>query len=558
MLKRIIVKNFALIDNLEVDFHPGFNALTGETGAGKSIIIDAVDIVIGGQGLSEFIRSGENAALIEAFFEVTGNKKINDILEKLELMPEESEYLILSREIIRTGKNVTRINGRSVTLSVYKEVARNLVDIYGQHHQQSLLDSQKHIELVDIYGGKQIMELRSQVAEVYFELTDIENRLKQMNALEKEYARMADVYRFQYNEIEASQLMIGEDTSLATERKILTSSEKLTLLSQQVYEVLYSGQSNASDLLNEAVRHLKDIASIDQAANHMYENLQTALYQIEDVARDIKAYGLNIEFDPERLQQVDNRISLINQLKKKYGNTIEEIVQYQKQIASSMEATENWEENKCKLTEAFEQKKAQYDHLATKLTEKRRTVAGKLNEEITIQLKELNIPHVSFEGEIRPKNVRGSQGLDDVEFMISPNLGEPLKPLAKIVSGGEMSRIMLAFKTVLSAADSIPTMIFDEVDAGVGGIALQAVAKKLSMIGSIKQVVCVTHSPQIAAYADNHFKIEKSVSNERTITKINFLSYEQRINEIARMLSGDKITEVIRKHAEEILESTKT
>lgn len=553
MLKKLIIKNFALIDNLAIDFHPGFNALTGETGAGKSIIIDAVDIVIGGQGLAEFIRSGENTALIEAFFEISNNDKVKDILEKLELIPDETEYLILSREIVRTGKNLTRINGRSVTLSVYREVTKNLVDIYGQHHQQSLLDPQKHIELADVFGGEEVMQLRNKVAQVYYELSDIEIRLKQMDALEKDQARMADVYRFQFDEIENSRLSIGEDLALEAEKKILIHSEKLTLLSAEAYEILYAGQTNASDLINEAVRHLKDIAAIDAAAAEMYENLQSALYQVEDLSRDIKAYGSNIEHDPERLQEVDNRIQLLNQLKKKYGDTIQEIIEYQKQIASSMEAVENWEEKKAMLAESFEKKKVRYYDLADKLTAERGKIAVRLNEEITSQLKELNIPHVSFKVDIRPKESIGSQGVDNIEFMISPNVGEPLKPLSKIVSGGEVSRIMLAFKTILSAADSVSTMIFDEVDAGVGGIALQAVAKKLSHIGNNKQVICVTHSPHIAAYADNHYKIEKSVENERTITKINLLTYEQRVQEIARMLSGDKITEVTTKHAEEIL-----
>ncbi len=556
MLKKIIIKNFALIDNLEVDFHPGFNALTGETGAGKSIIIDAVDIVIGGQGLTDFIRSGEQTALIEAFFEIDSNKKVINMLQKLELVPEETEYLILSRELVRNGKNISRINGRSVTLSVYKELTKNLVDIYGQHHQQSLLDPQKHIDLVDLFGGGQLLELRVQVAMIYEELVNIEKSLKKMDELEKEQARMADVYRFQYDEIENSQLVIGEDTSLASEKKILAHSEKLTLLSEQVYDILYGGQRNASDLINEAVHNLKEISSIDPAASQMYENLQSVLYQIEDLSRDIRTYSSNIEYDPDKLQEVDDRLMMLNQLKKKYGNTIEEIIEFQKQIASSMEAAENWEATKNKIAESLDQKKAEYYNITAKLTEHRRRVAGKLNEEITIQLKELNIPHVSFEVNIQPKEIKSSQGMDDIEFMISPNVGEPLKPLSKIVSGGEASRIMLAFKTVLSEADSVSTMIFDEVDAGVGGIALQSVARKLSHLGTNKQVVCVTHSPHIAAYADNHYKIEKTVESKRTVTKINLLAYDQRIYEIARMLSGDKITEVTRKHAEEILKSS--
>lgn len=555
MLKKMIIKNFALIENLELELHPGFNALTGETGAGKSIIIDAVDVVMGGQGLTEFIRSGENSARIEAYFEITGNEKVTDILEQVGLLPEDDEYLILSRELVRSGKNVCRINGRPVNLSIYKDVTKNLVDIYGQHHQQSLLDPQKHIELLDVYGGEELMSAKAELAQIFDEYSSLISKIEQMESGEKEQARMLDIYKYQFEEIKNSNLNIGEDDELTEEKKILNNTEKLSFLSSEAYELLYGGQKSAVDLLNEALRSLKEISAIDHDTRAFYESLEAVLYQVEETAREIKGYGSKIEADPERLEEVDNRLALITNLKKKYGNSIEEILQYQKQVASSMEKVENWEDEINNLRKLYDETRINYQEKASLLTQSRIKVAAGLSTLMENELKELNLPHVSFEVKIEPRDHPGSQGMDEVEFMISPNMGEPLKPLSKIISGGEASRIMLAFKTILAEVDSVSTMIFDEVDAGVGGAALQSVAQKLAAIGDSKQVICVTHSPHIAAYANHHYEIVKTVKDGRTITKVNLLDYNKRIEEIARMLSGDKITEVTRNHAEEILRS---
>lgn len=555
MLKKMIIQNFALIESLELELHPGFNSLTGETGAGKSIIIDAVDVVMGGQGLTEFIRSGENSARIEAFFEIAGNSKVIAILEELGLVPGEDEYLILSRELVRSGKNVCRVNGRPVNLSVYKDVTKNLVDIYGQHHQQSLLDPQKHIELLDVFGGEDLLSVKAELLLIFNEYSNLITKIETMESSEKEQARMLDIYKFQFDEIENSTLHIGEEDELTEDKKILSNTEKLSFLSSEVYELLYGGQKSAVDLLNEALKNLKEISSIDNEMRPHYEALEAVLYQVEETARDIKEYGSKIEADPERLEEVNNRMALITNLKKKYGNTIEEILQYQKQVASSMELVEHWEDEIKKLKKLYDETKIKYNEKASLLTQARNKVAENLAILVENELKELNLPHVSFMVKIESRDQPGSQGMDEVEFMISPNLGEPLKPLSKIISGGEASRIMLAFKTILAEADSVSTMIFDEVDAGVGGAALQAVAQKLATIGDSRQVICVTHSPHIAAYADHHYEIVKTVKNDRTVTKVNLLTYEKRVEEIARMLSGDKITELTRKHAEEILHS---
>ncbi len=555
MLKKLFIRNFALIDRLEIDFHHGFNVLTGETGAGKSIIIDAVGVVIGGQGLTEFIRSGEEKALVQAVFEVEGNRKVLEILQTYGLLPDQGEDLILSRELVKSGKNICRVNGRPVNLSVFKDIAQSLVDIYGQHYQQSLLMPQKHIELLDEYGGKRLLESKEKLAAVYEELTALQAKVSSMEAQERERVRMADIYKFQLGEIDKSRLSPGEDIALEEERNILSNAEKLAFLSNTAYELLYEGgkQRPVIELLHEAITSVKAAGSMDDSVRPIYEMLESSLYQIEEAARDLKAYAAKIEADPARLEEIENRLDLIRNLKRKYGNTIQEILDYRDQVASSLALLENYDQELTDAKNAWETAKKEYLRIAGELSEARKQAASGLKKQITEELKELNMPHVTFDIDISSKSVPSEQGLDEVEFLISPNKGEPLKPLAKIVSGGEVSRIMLAFKSILARADSIFTLIFDEVDSGIGGHTLHAVAQKLSAIGRDRQVICVTHSPQIAGYGDSHYRITKTVSNNRTVTQVEHLSAEERVNEIARMLSGGKVTPLTRKHAEEIL-----
>jgi len=555
LLKKLFIRNFALIDRLEIDFHHGFNVLTGETGAGKSIIIDAVGVVIGGQGLTEFIRSGEEKALVQAVFEVEGNRKVLEILQTYGLLPDQGEDLILSRELVKSGKNICRVNGRPVNLSVFKDIAQSLVDIYGQHYQQSLLMPQKHIELLDEYGGKRLLESKEKLAAVYEELTALQAKVSSMEAQERERVRMADIYKFQLGEIDKSRLSPGEDIALEEERNILSNAEKLAFLSNTAYELLYEGgkQRPVIELLHEAITSVKAAGSMDDSVRPIYEMLESSLYQIEEAARDLKAYAAKIEADPARLEEIENRLDLIRNLKRKYGNTIQEILDYRDQVASSLALLENYDQELTDAKNAWETAKKEYLRIAGELSEARKQAASGLKKQITEELKELNMPHVTFDIDISSKSVPSEQGLDEVEFLISPNKGEPLKPLAKIVSGGEVSRIMLAFKSILARADSIFTLIFDEVDSGIGGHTLHAVAQKLSAIGRDRQVICVTHSPQIAGYGDSHYRITKTVSNNRTVTQVEHLSAEERVNEIARMLSGGKVTPLTRKHAEEIL-----
>lgn len=555
MLKKMYIKNFALIDKLEIEFCNGFNVLTGETGAGKSIIIDAVGIVTGNPAQAEFIRSGEEKALVEAIFDYADNEKAMKLLDEYGFVPENGEDLILTREIVRTGKNICRINGRQVNLSVYKEIAGNFVDIYGQHHQQSLLNPQKHIELVDGFGGIEVKAIKEKLYDFFYEMNGLKSKIEKLKENEKEMARMADIYKFQIEEIENCHPVPGEDVSLEEEKGILANAEKLYSLANLVYELIYdsNNQKSAVDILYDALNNMREISSIDSSLNSVQRTIEEALFQIEDAAREIRSYSEKIDNDPKRLEDIENRLDMLSRLKRKYGDTIDEILAYQAQIAAALEGIINHDEQLFTLENAFKNVNSKYQELASELSLLRKELASLVIIRITNELKDLNMPHITFDINIDRKNDPSSDGLDSIEFLISPNKGEPLKPLAKIVSGGEMSRIMLAFKSVLAEYDNVSTLIFDEVDAGIGGKSLTSVAAKLAKIGEGKQVICVTHSPQLAGYAKSHFNIRKTVEQNRTVTKVKKLSNEERIDEISRMLSGDKITDTIRNHAIEIL-----
>jgi len=558
LLCRLYIQNFALVDQLEIELHPGFNVLTGETGAGKSIIIDAVDIVTGGQGLTDFIRSGAEKAIVEGFFEVAENAKVINKLTDYGLLPEAGEPLVLARELVKSGKNLCRVNGRQVNLSVYKDIAGAIVDIYGQHHQQSLLDPQKHIELLDEYGGPELLELKEKVAAAWHGMSSLQAKLNSVETDEKDRARSADMYGYQLEEIEQGQLKIGEDNELEEEKNILFHAEKLAFSINTAYQALYEGgrQHSITDQLSEVINNVRDACIIDQSLEPIRNALASALYQLEESAREINSYSEKLDANPDRLEVVETRINTIKQLKKKYGETIEEILAYRDQVSASLDVISNYDNELATLKEAVSTKAAEYKRLAELLTAGRKEAAKKLEGEVTGELKELSMPHVSFQTAIGSKNVSGTAGSDEVEFLISPNKGEPLKPLARIVSGGEVSRIMLAFKTTLARIDSVSTLIFDEVDAGIGGNALLAVAQKLSLVGQDRQVICVTHSPQIAGRGSWHYHIVKAVENERTVTRVQELSFEQRIVEIARMLAGGKVTDVAKIHAAEILDQS--
>ncbi len=558
MLVRLQVAKFALIEQIEIDFCAGLNILTGETGAGKSIIIDAMDVVLGGQGTTDYIRTGAERAVIEALFDISETAPVQAKLKEFGLFEEDDgKHLLLTREISRSAKNLCRVNGRVVTLGMYREIGRQLIDIYGQHHQQSLLEKEKHLHLLDSFGGQQVQELLGKTSALYKQYRELADKISGLKSDEQDRIRRLDMLRYQLSEIDNANLAAAEDIKLENERNLLANAEKLAHLCSGVYDALYAGrvgQTAALDGIHEAMANLRELAKIDPQLIALTEITENILYQLEDIAREAGKYRERMEVNPERLEQVNNRLEQIKQLKRKYGTTIEEIIVYREQVAASIDEADRAEEIIDTLNKELSALEQQYGQVAGELSKIRSLTAGQLEQSITGELAALAMPRVAFRAELTRLDAPGSRGMDSVEFMISSNPGEPLKPLAKIVSGGEMSRIMLAMKAILARVDAMPTMIFDEVDAGLGGKAVQAVAEKLALIGRNRQVICVTHAPQIASYADAHYNISKIATGRRTETVVNRLSAAGRAAEIASMLGGNNISDVTRKHAQEMLD----
>lgn len=555
MITRLSIKNFALIDNLEIELASGLNVITGETGAGKSIIIDAMGLIIGNTGLQDYIRTGEDKALVEGLFDISGYLFVNNQLAEMGVQSEDNN-LLLTRELQRNGKNLCRINGRIVTLSMYRQIGELLVDIYGQNHQQSLLLKEKHLTLLDSFGGEQLKKQLEGLLEIVKEYRQVVNQLCELQRDEADKARQLDVFNYQIKEIDEADLKKNEEEQLTDEFRLLTNAERLSELSMKAYSFLYKGnstQSPALDLLHNALAALKELMQIDPSMEGLASQLEEAIYQVEDCAQDLNRYGANINFDPARHDEVTARLDKIKLLKRKYGASIQEILKYRAEIASSVHKLCNAEEEILKFNEMKSSLEEEYHRRANKLTELRKKIANQIEQEICSQLRDLNMSEVKFKVDFKLRKDVSRYGFDDVEFLISPNPGEPLKPLIKIASGGEVSRIMLAMKAVLAKVDEMPTLIFDEIDAGLGGAAVQAVAKKLSFLGKSRQVICVTHSPQIASFAERHFNIAKVTEGSRTVTKIIQLEDDSRALELARMLGGNNITDITLQNAVEML-----
>lgn len=560
MLVQLHIENFALIEKLDIQLEKGLNVLTGETGAGKSIVIDAVNLVLGGRGSVEFIRAGHDKALVEAVFATEGLTELGEKLEELGLATPEEDILLMSRELTRSGKNTCRINGRIATLSMYRELGEYLIDIYGQHDHQSLLDPGKHLSLLDQLGDQQFQESKAEFGRLYLKWRQVSRRLEELRAREKDRARQLDLLQFQLQEIDQARLIPGEEGDLLRERQVLSSAEKLSALAAEAYGKLLEGsgrQGAALDLLGEVVSRLKEIGAIDSSVTPLVEAVEGAYYQLEDAAGQLRDYLEGVEFNPARLDIVEDRLALLQRLKRKYGESIAEILAYREQVAAQREDLEGSAEEMDKLQAEAESLLREGQALAVKLTKDRQGLGEDLRERIQKELGDLGMPQVKFAVSFTKLEQWKAHGMEDVEFLISPNPGEPLKPLARIASGGEMSRIMLAMKTILARVDQIPTLIFDEVDAGIGGRAAQAVGEKLALVGRDRQVICVTHSPQVSSFAGTHFYIQKKVQQDRTFTSITRLDREGRIQELARMLGGQSITETTLKHAEEMLQMAK-
>lgn len=567
MLQQLDIQNIALIDKVNIELGNGLNILSGETGAGKSIIIDSIHAILGERLSKDLIRTGKEKAVVEAVFQVK-NDKLSDLFEKMGMDPEEDGTLIISREFSLSGKNICRVNGKMVTVSVLKEIGERIIDIHGQFDNQSLLRTESHIELLDSFGGEGIQKLRQEYSKLLLEYRETKNRLKEYSGDRIERERKIDLLKYQADEIKKAKLKPGEEETLEKQRMLLANSEKIIGTLSSAYELIYSGsrgRSSTADSINEAISNLNSIARLDDKYDRLSARLQDLSYQLDDIIEEIRRERDDIEFDPGLLEQIDERIDLIYRLKRKYGNSVEEILSYCRNIENDLNEISNSEEIVQKLQEKLEKLNNKLYETAVKISEERHMASQLLESEIGNELEDLEMKKArfkvstEFDDRLEPDGSRKylPNGLDRVEFLISPNAGEPLKPLSKIASGGEMSRIMLAIKTILADVDEIPTLIFDEIDIGISGKASQKVGEKLSYISKNHQVICVTHLAQIACMADSHFLIKKISDESSTMTVVEKLSGPSVKDEIARILGGANISNTTVKLADEMLKSAR-
>ena len=564
MLLELEVKNFALIDQLHLQFDRGLNILSGETGAGKSIIIDAVNMAIGERADREFVRTGANKCSVQAIFSFSNRSEIEMLLKDYGIELEEESQLIITREIYVNGRSVSRINGTMVTQQVLKTITEKLIDIHGQHQHQSLLNSNTHIDMLDAYGGKPHQELLLKISEEYQKLVGFERRLINLCGNEMERERKIDLLSFQIKEIDDSKLKKEEEDNLNQQRLILANSEKIFEGVSKSYSKLYEDNPSVSiyHMISQVATLLHSVMDYDQRLKEYYQNIEEIQYRIQDISHDIRNYKDSIDFEPAMLDEIEERLDVINNLKRKYGKTIDEVLAYREAIGKELDLYQNSEEEIKAIREKIEKQVHVLDDLSLKLSKLRKKTASTMEKALVEILETLNMGKVTFIVDIQNFNgTKGQQkftskGIDQVEFLISTNVGEPPRPLAKIASGGEMSRIMLALKTILAGADNIGCLIFDEIDTGISGKTAQIVGEKLQYISSKHQVICITHLPQIASQADNHYLIEKFSDEHVTRTKVDKLNHEKRIIEIGRLLGGE-LSDITLKLAEELLRTSK-
>ncbi|GAA0402464.1 DNA repair protein RecN [Paenibacillus motobuensis] len=564
MLVHLSIRNLAVVEAVDVKFHYGFHVLTGETGAGKSIIIDALGLIAGGRGSADLIRYGCEKAEMEASFDLPPAHSVWTTLADFGISASSEELLIIRREISAQGKSTARINGQLVNLSMLREVGEQLINLHGQHEHGILLRPELHLGLLDAYGAETIRPVKAKYQDTYSAYAKVNKEYNDLRNTSQQALQMLDLYRFQIEEIAAAGLKVGEDELLLEEKNKLSHSEKMMDSVSLAYDQLYGSQG--LEAVAKALAKLNDVAGFDQRGiGPMLEQLQSAYYQLEDASYSLRNYRDNIEFNPERLEEVEDRLDLLSSLKRKYGDNAEDILAYYNKILRETETLENKDELLDKLEAKREELLEQLLEEAEQLSSVRRQKAEELAAQIEIELKELQMERTSLKvkldwnedaqgvdwmgRKIRP----GRHGIDVAEFLISPNPGEPLRPLSKIASGGELSRIMLAMKSIFARHDNVPVLIFDEVDTGVSGRAAQSIAEKLFRLSRTCQVFSITHLPQVACMADQQYLIEKIVADGRTMTQIEELSEEGRVNELARMLGGVEITEKTQHHAQEML-----
>jgi DNA repair protein RecN (Recombination protein N) len=551
------VENYAVVERVRVRFHAGLNLLTGETGSGKSIVVDALGLVLGGRASADMVRSDTQRARIAAIFEAPRDAALVKLLDQAGAPVEEGELLI-EREILAGGKSRAFLGNRPVTIALLREIAPFLADIHGQHEQQQLFSSAAQLESLDAFAG--LERQREQVGGLFRQWKSIENELEELSRSEKEKLQLADLWSFQRKEIDAAALKPGEDSQLDQERTVLRNVAKLQENANAAYAALYEDQESVSTQLRTALKKVEELAKIDGSLQRVAETLQTAAIGVEDASDTIRDYVDKLEADPKRLDEIESRLALIERLKRKYGSTLDDVLAFLEDVQAKMAGIETAGERKSKLEQELAKAGVSYQKSAGELTSARKAAAEKLAKKVETELATLALESAAFRIEVRQANW-SETGADRVEFLISANAGEEPRPLDRVASGGELSRIALALRTSLgqnavqtASTDGFKrTLVFDEIDTGIGGSVAEAVGRKLKKLSASNQVLCVTHLAQVAGFADHHYSVEKHEVKGRTLAEIEELTGEARTREIGRMLSGQKVTAEALKHAEQLI-----
>ncbi len=565
MLSLLKIKNIALIDELQLEFARGLNLLTGETGSGKSIIVDSLGALTGERVSSDLIKEGTNNAQIEGLFNIISNENLQAIFESsgIEIDNEREIDLIVRRELTANGRNRIFVNNQLVTQAFLKKIGAFLVDIHGQGEQATLFNPATHLEMLDEYAN--LKTLRENVAEKYKELAQIAKEIESLKADEAQKLQLLDILQFQVDEIKKVNLKIGENEALEEEKRRLNNVEKLSTLSDESYLLLYENEEAAISTLGKAAQRITELIEYESSFREYAESLQTAQAVLEDLAISVRDFRNRLEFSPERLEEIENRLAEISHLKRKYGGSVESVLEHFHESEERLKNIETFEERKKELRKKLQKARQDYLNIALELHDKRERAARKFEKEIEANLKAVALEKARFEVRIdAPNNLEDetaaaiksftAKGFDRIEFYFSANVGESVKPIAKVASGGEASRLMLILKTTAKLSEVEKAMVFDEIDAGIGGRVAEAVGLKLKELAKTQQVLCVTHQPQIASLADQHFLVEKETAKNRTNIGARELNENEKVEELARMLTGKEITATARQHAREMLQ----
>lgn len=551
MLLELNIENFAIIENMKIEFEPGLNVLTGETGSGKSIIIDSLGLVLGQRANKDIIKKGKDRAFIEAVFS-SYDEETKDLL--LEYGIESGDLVVVSKEIREKGPTITRVNNRTVTSQILSKISSHLIDIFAQHESISLMDNKNQLKLIDDFSGKDQGQLLENLKDLVHEINYLKNEYHEKSTMEQNKDREIDLLEYQIKEIEDAGLSDYDDEELYDDFNVLNNMTDTLIKLSEAKSLINEGYETSSleDILDKVIANVVEVTRYNKDLKEVEENLEDIRFRISDIAKDLDRYVSSSEVDEERLQFLRERIDLVNNLKLKYGNNVKAINSFYEEISERLRFLQNFEDNLNKLLKRIEEKEAEATVLAEKISQNRKKTSEILEKKVEEEINKLNIKDAKFKIEIKEKEL-SFDGIDKIEFLIAPNLGQDLMPMAKVASGGEMSRIMLGFKSIIAEKDNIPTLVFDEIDTGISGKTAQIVGNKIKEVSKDRQVIVISHLPQIVALADTHFAIKKDVVNNSTISTIDKLNYDERVNEVARLIGGMNVSEIAIETAKEMI-----